>query len=483
MSALEITLTVSIIVLALYAASGFFNYRRSKSYESFFLGDRLLTSENVRNTFAGAAISISTVLVFFLTLSSQFGWQIFISPLTLIGGVLFFAHLIYPRLKTYPKLYDKLKGETEESIDTIGDLVDFFYGSKILSWVVITISGIGMLAVLIAEMMVGVSIYQEYFINPEYIIILVAATLFIYAGFGGIRAVVQTDKWQVWLLMVSLIFVVFASFYSTSLVSEENILLNIDWTPKSYMPIALILNILFVNICFLPSSLRVWQVVSASSRETGFQKGLWGATIIIAVISICAVLISMSIAIIAEGEISLVYIFEYLYSSDINWISMVIYPTFVAALISALVSTADSAILPLAQVLTSKKSENWKQKDIILKVLGLLLLVVGGYFLVTIVFNLGLVAWILTVFSVTTCIAPPVFMPLFLRERKYSSFSIGIIGTGMILGCSAALFWSVYHGNDLIWQPWNCVIGIGISTLFTLVGCFNPTNEKINEEK
>ena len=476
MSPFDITLVISIAVLAFYAMNGLRNFDNSQSFQRFFLNDRALTKANVRNTFTGAAISISTVLSFFLTLGVLFGWQIFWSPLTLVLGVVAFAHFVYPRLVVNSHLYKALRGEGEFRIDSLGDFVHFVYGSRLLSRLITFISGVGIISVLVAEMMVGVAIYKQYFLRPEYVIFIIAATLFIYTGLGGMRSVVETDRWQVWLISLSLSVTLVLLWVQESGLNPLptpgfHDLLNVStWSPKFTMPSALYFNMLVVNLCFLPSSLRVWQVVVGSARSSGFQAGLWQSTILIALVSVAGVLISRIMLGRLGHPPQLAEILGFLATSK-GWAAYVVYPFFIIALLSALVSTADSAILPLSQALASRAKENWTPSRNLFNIFILLAVAVVAFFVVTRVFNLGLVQWILTVFSVTTCIAPTVVLPLFFPNRDYSRFSLALIGFGAAGGFVVALIWSIAFGDDLALQPWNCVIGFAISLLFTLAGC------------
>ena len=476
MSPFDVTLVVSIAVLALYALNGLRHFDRSQSFVRFFLNDRLLSHGNVRNTFTGAAVSISTVLSFFLTLGVLFGWQIFWSPLTLVVGVVVFAHLVYPRLLVNTSLYQALQGTGDSKINSLGELVDFLYGSKRLALIVSGISGIGILAILVAEMMVGVTIYQQYFLRPEYIVFIIAATLFIYAGLGGMRSVVETDRWQVWLISLSLAAILVllwaeeGELNPTPTPGFHDLLLGSTWTPDLTIPLALVANMLIVNLCFLPSSLRVWQVVVASARNTRFQLGLWQATILITLISIAAVLISRVMLGRLGHQPALAEILGFLATSD-GWAAYVVYPLFITALLSALVSTADSAILPLSQAFASWQIEGWTPIRNLKNVFVLLALAVGAYFVVTRLFDLSLVAWILTVFSVTTCIAPTVVVPLFIKNKTFSRMGLALVGTGAVGGFALALIWSLVFAGDLNVQPWNCVIGFSISLVLTVVGC------------
>ena len=476
MSPFDVTLVVSIAVLAFYALNGLRHFDRSQSFTRFFLNDRRLTHGNVRNTFTGAAVSISTVLSFFLTLGVLFGWQIFWSPLTLVVGVVAFAHLIYPRLLKNAALKAALQGNGDRKVESLDGLVFFLYGSRWLARTVASISGIGVLAILVAEMMVGVTIYEQYFLRPEYIVFIIATTLFVYAGLGGMRSVVETDRWQVWLISLSLVTVTFLLWIQEGNSSPlptpgfHDLFARATWSPECSMPTALFANMLVVNLCFLPSSLRVWQVVIGSSQTSKFKLGLWQATVLISLVSVAGVLISRAMLGRLGHQPTLAEILGFLANSD-GWAAYVVYPFFIIALLSALVSTADSAILPLSQALASRRSEGWTPVRNLKNLFVLLGLAVGAYFIVTRLFDLSLVDWILTVFSVTTCIAPTAVVPLFLTERQYTKAGLTFIGAGAIGGFLVALVWSVNFAGNLSMQPWNCVVGFGISFVLTLIGC------------
>lgn len=476
MTPFDITLAVSILVLAGYVIAGIRLFASSHTYEQFFLADRSLTTENVRNTFTGAAISISTVLSFFLTLGVFFGYQIFWSPATLALGVLFFAHVIYPRLRRVDGLWSALVGEGDRKIDSLPDLVAFIYGGRAVTVIVAVLSGLGVLAVLVAEMMVGVSIYDRYFISPEYVVFIIAATLFLYAGFGGMAAVVETDRWQVRLIVISLLVVVGTLFLQERWLPDpqpspgfHDLLGRDTWEPAFQMPLALYANILIVNLCFLPSSLRVWQVVVASTKRARFQRGLWEATALIVVVSLASLVISRVISGRLDGEITLPVIFAFLADSPDAFSAYVVYPLFIVAMLSALVSTADSAIIPLAQLMSGRKAVSWARGRSWLSIAVLVAGSVALYFLVTETFGLGLVPWILTVFSVTTCIAPAILAPLFFHPRVFPWISLRSIEFGMLLGCGVAGWWSIRFGapDQIGIQAWNCVVGFSIATVFT----------------
>ncbi|MGB3454839.1 MAG: hypothetical protein WBG08_02880 [Litorimonas sp.] len=474
MTPFEITMVVSIVVMGFYAIYGLLNFKKTSSFDEFFLNDRNLSKSNVRNTFTGASISIATVLIFFLTIGINFGWVVLWSPLTLALGILAFNFLIYPRLIKNSDIWDGLQGKGEKPIRSLSDYLDHTYGSRSVTLITTSVSACGILAILIAEMMVGVQIYQEYFIQPQWIVLLLGVTLFLYAGFGGMRSVVETDMWQVLLICASVLLIVL--YVAWRAAQGENSFsvtdLLTDWTPQGPMPLSLWMNILVVNMCLLPSSLRVWQVIAASSKkETQFQKGLIESTLLILFIVIGTLLISKGvIGLTGVGNPSITSIFQFLTSSG-GLAAYVIYPLFVAALLSALVSTADSAILPLGQgTVTLLGQENrFSPRLNMFNILFWIGMTILAFYVVNEVLQMDLVGWILTVFAITTCIAPVVVAPLFRSGRTVNKAGSAIVSVGLVIALISAIAWSVAYKDNFAMISWNCVIGFSISTLATLI--------------
>lgn len=482
MSPYDVTLAVSILVLGLYALSGLKNISTATDYESFYLGSRRLNKSNVRNTFAGAAISIATVLVFFLTIGINFGWWIMWSPITLALGVAFFNYVIHPKLRENTSLNILLNDRSSRGVASLFGIIEHLYGSRTLAYVVTAISALGIVAILVAEMMVGVTIFKSYFLNPEYIVLIIAITLFFYAGLGGLKSVVQTDRVQVALIVVSLslIIISFGIIYlSEDEAKASNFLLN--WEAKFPMPASLLVNIFIVNIALLPSSLRVWQVVIATDKRTNFRAALSQATGLIVFVTVSALLIS-KLVLMESGNTpsSIAAIFDFLTSGS-PLISYTLYPLFVAALLSALISTADSSVLPLAQAIASRNKQNFSRKLNTSVIAALVIGIVVTYFLVTKFTGMTLVPWILTVFSISTSVAPVVIAPIIWPLRRPREKGSILIAMMLCLAVAVAFGWSVKFAGDLSMQPWNCMIGFLISSFGTLLGfaVFNQKNKHL----
>lgn len=476
MSPSTLAVIASALVLVGYAAIGYFQRRFDHTPLSFFLNERSLGTREVRNTFAGAAISISTVLVFFFTIGLQFGWQILLSPITLALGVLLFRHLVHPQLLKRRLVQISPEETSSLQIDSLSDVIRSLYGSRLVSVTITAISALGILAILVAELMVGVTVLQVAHIHPTLALFAIALVVLFYAGLGGMRSVVVTDRWQV-ILIVSALSLVLLGMLTKVSENVPNFLgdfLTAGWEPKFPLPAALIANITIVNLCLLPASLRVWQVVAAAKSGQTFRRGLWESTALIIFTSLCALMIGKSmIALLgpAEGEFTTDQLFKYLESAG-GVVSYVFYPLFVVAMLSALISTADSAVLPLAQSLHATRSAKFNYALNLTIIASLLGVSIGAYFFVTRILNMGVVNWILTVFSITTIIAPAIVIPLFGAQKSLTKTGGVILSVGLLIACAAALTWSAKHSDDISTQPWNCAIGVAIATAATAISLF-----------
>ena len=488
MTPFEITMIVSILVMGFYGLYGLLSFKRTSSFDEFFLNNRKLTKSNVRNTFTGASISIATVLIFFLTIGIAFGGWIFWSPLTLAIGILAFNYIVYPKITSNKKVISALRGEAAVPIRSLSDFLRYMYDSSFVASMTTFVSACGILSILVAEMMVGVEIYKEYFLQPEWIVLMLGITLFLYAGFGGMKSVVETDRWQVYLICISIFLIVVYISQRIFVLPEEtetSITLNdlfLDWTPQAKMPASLWANMLVVNLCLLPSSLRVWQVLAASSKQGKFQRGLFESALIIVAIVVGTLVISKGIiGLTGQPNQSISSIFLFLTDSG-GWAAFIIYPIFVAAMLSALVSTADSAILPLSQGTVSffGKEETFSIKWNMLNILGWILATIFAFWLVKYVLKMDLVNWILTVFSITTCVAPVVVIPLFFKDRKLTKAGNALVGGGIIAALIAAICWSVFFRQDFAMISWNCVIGFGISLILTMTAFWFLSNHDVS---
>lgn len=444
----------SAIVLVFFLIQGILRFKEIKSSKTYFLIDRNLGGEEYGNTFAAASTSLATVLYFFVTLGVQDGLYILWSPFTYALGGLFFVKYLLPKIEQLD--YFKESTEQTDFSSTLGKFLFFRYKSSLIEYSVLLVTFLGMMSILLIELFVGVTIFSIY-LKPEYVdyaLILIAFIVFCYSSLGGFPAVVRTDKLQLKLIIVStillLLFLIIyiydfdlsvpsGSFFPRSLIFDNGIILSYP----------LLLNIFFVNLLLIPSLLRTWQMNASVSKSkevsVGIRKGIILTTLLTTIFILIGILF-YKVAFV-DSEISLNGLLIALASIDSFGTSYIIFPLFFAACLAALLSTADSAILPITQTIYSdflkKNQSEWKTTRV--TIINLVILIVGLslYFVVFRLLKFDIINWLFTIFSFLIVIAPVIIYAVagnskFLQSRfgKISAFIAIWIGLGIAISLS-----------------------------------------------
>lgn len=464
MTPLEINLLVSVGVIIFFLIQGLMSFRRNQTEQSYFLMNRQLSTEEFSYSFAAASTSLATVLFFFTVLGLNFGLYIFYAPLTYFIGVLIFNKILLPKL-FQQGYFDNSRTVSSTNISavgtTLGNYLMFRLNSKLIKYTVIILTLIGMFSILLIELYVGVNIFSVYF-KPEYSsIALVGLTLvvFLYTGFGGFEAVVRTDKLQYRLILgATLIFLgwlIFELFEkSISLNSNDFFGIQLPLSQGIALPYPLLFNILAVNILLIPAMLRTWQMASASGNlETVKQGNLSGAKmtfLLTAAFVLIGILFFKYVFPIApnEGEPSLLMMFQKLQSFPDTVGPFVIFPIFFAACLAALISTADSALMPIMQSLvqdfgTTKPNRAFPLRKLVAVCVILFALTLGLYFIVFKVLQFDLISWLYTIFSFLIICSPLIFFTVLAPQNilekpatKYFLFFVLVIGFAIAIGLS-----------------------------------------------
>lgn len=365
MSPHVVALGAMLVILVAYGSTGIMNSVSLRSYESYFLADRQVSSSHVSATFAAGGISVGTVLLFFLVLGTPFGWQVLWAPVTFIIGYYLFIKYILSHLSdlNYIGLGEPGEKSFEENVSpdinifapsgTLGEIIRIRYDSKLVSTIVLSSAFLGMLCIIVSETYISVELFRPFFLEPELSLFLVAAVLFAYAGFGGLRAVLVTDRWQLWLISLALLALLgVVSFawlgYDTAQSATQTENGNNPGSARVTMPVAIWLNMLVVNVCYTPALLRTWQVLAASKDANVARRGLMVSLGYIVVISLVAIAIGTLYFQSMHPELKpeLAAIFEFLVTTN-SFTGYVVYPLLVVGLFAALLSTVDSALLPI----------------------------------------------------------------------------------------------------------------------------------------
>lgn len=469
-----ITFLAVLAVLCFFLVYGLLNYSTTQTEESYFLINRSLKSKEYAGSFAAASTSLATVLLFFVVLGVDNGLYILISPISFYLGIKFFNSKILPNLEKYKYIGNNSSPESLGT--TVGNFIKERFNSKAVKSVIVFVTLLGIVSILLIELYIGINIF-ELFIKPEYkeyALIVIAIVAFIYTGFGGLSAVIKTDQKQYWyMLIVAITLILWLLF------AQENTLEISNFFPELIpinvgllLPWPLLLNIVFVNFFLTTSLLRNWQLTAASSTakqvEKGLNKGLW----LTVILSLCFIVFGIIyFNVFPDTPKSLNGILQSLSNSDSKVASFVLLPLFFTACLTALLSTVDSALMPILQSVFQDMGFCKKQKGS-LKYFGttlvILVITIGFYFLVFKVLKFNPINWLFTLFSVVNIAAPAIILGCIGNKKIIQTK--GMIATTIIAticGLLVVFLISIFGNN--IGSHWIVQLNSPIGTTATII--------------
>ena len=249
--------------------------RRIKSLTSYFLADRNLDESSLSNTIAASGLSNGTVALAYLQIFPSFGYWTFIAFAANFAGHILFISLINKVTKT--KSFDI------GQFTTVGDLVFGSTESNRLSNLVDSITFISFLAALLVELVIGAQLFVALLPDlpfAEYIGFLVTSSIIVlYIVTGGFIATVESDSWQMRIILSSSIcFVIFLLVFFFYTDSSKFIESSFSFDGGGLAPNTTIIlwaiNTIFLSVLFPIGQLTSWQRI-ASTQEDKRIKGLW----------------------------------------------------------------------------------------------------------------------------------------------------------------------------------------------------------------
>lgn len=439
----------AIIILCIFIFIGLYSFKKNNSYSKYFLADKSLKyKENMMSYFARFT-SLATVLSFFIIFSSREGVYIAIAPITVLLGVLLFNKLT--------KNFDERYTEKHSSIFSY---LNEYYQDKFLSTLLLSFFVISMLLILLVELYVGVKALQVLLPIKNanlFSLLLIGFIVFSYVAFGGMRSIIATDKVQSYILLVFCIVTLvilfsklpelqYSNFFPRKMISMDDLIF--------ILPATLMLNIVFINLFLFPSLYSTWQIKFSSFSNNNFLKGNKMGGISVAIIWVIFIIIGLLLT--QEFE-HIPYDFDKLLilvsSSDNLLFSYLIFPLLVIASISALLSTADSNILPIIQMVYDKKYLE-KRFSISIPVVittSLFAMIFFLYYIMFIWLEFDFIKAMFSVFGFSIIATPIIMWAIIFPENKITSHKSFYFRASLLLGLSIhILLLSTGHLNNSI---------------------------------
>ncbi len=324
--------------------------RDKLTVNNFLISNRSLSGKAYANTYYATNVSLSGNIIFFLAAHQLYGWMMGLAVVVYTIVQLYILHSV-----------KKLQINFDE-ISTVSDLwYSVFPSSKVakaMSYCIV----IGCLLGVFLELYVGSAILSvllpdtaAYKAGSFFVLGLLVIS---YVYFGGYKAIIKTDKWQVYLLLMSVVTLILfvatapsiGEAVNTSFVSK---VLGHQETGSSFYIFLFWVCTLNVLLCIIDISTwqRINAVVSISEARKELIKGLWKFALIFGGPMICIVVLG------AKGySFSDMPAFLNIIYSESGQFSYIVFPLVVVGFSAALFSTADTVLISAAYGLCDKNT-------------------------------------------------------------------------------------------------------------------------------
>lgn len=442
MDPLTVTALVSLVALVYFVYVGINKYAEIENASQFFLCAKSMRRKEFSASFAASSTSLATALIFFVTLGATFGLPVLLAPVTYFLGAYVMSRFLNR---------ESIQATVREGTSLM-QFLNVATGSPTVSFIICLVPALGVLSILLIEFYVGVSIFSVFAAqgtaNVQLTLALLSVLIMIYTAIGGFPAVVKTDAVQLNLIWLGALAVFLLCLFHY-LTAETQA--SIDWAPNPLfgngfilLPAAITFNVVVINAFLQFTQLRTWQMIAASRSSgevrTGLLRGAFSVALLWTVFALVGILARPVLGIDTSSIDSFL---RSMNASPNLLIAYIALPIFFVACMSALVSTADSALLPLSQFVNERMGTN--QNNLLtprIIIVVFVLLVNVMYHLVFNVLKYDFLQLLFTIFGLVIVTGPviilAIFRPSVLKTRGSGVFAIAsvYIGAAIIVGFS-----------------------------------------------
>lgn len=454
-SIIEITKFISIFCLAIMFIFYYYHARAlsKKVYTlgDFTLGDRTITAIPFSNTMSASCVSLAVVIVFFVETQADYGLLLILDTIFYLSGQLLFHYTIKKVSKKVPQ------------ISSITELWYYLFSDTKLTHLISIIIITSIIAALFVEIYIGSVIVSTLFPDNNFyqslayfgIGLLVVQTV----KLGGFSAVVYTDTWQFWLIVLASVSVFIAALVLEPTYTNYDldiVINNIFSFKESHLNAFLFLCWLLVTDLLLPfSQLSNWQRIAATeSLETAW-KGLISSLWKIGFIT----LIPLTSFILIRAKGYQYYTLDELLNIiliHIQYAKIILLPLIIIGFAAALLSTADTLVVAFIYALSDQRllgsnlnninSSVPLKKKINVIVYVLLLILTFAYTTNNTICSDLFLPVVFALFSQTTILTPLICYALFYAYNFYPSTPFHSKNLFIFL----TLAWSIIIGGSVL---------------------------------
>jgi Na+/proline symporter len=264
-------LVISSYVFYLYARRV---NKSSLTLDSFMLADSSLSKRQFSNTWVASCFSLAMNVMFLLSSSNHYGLWILIAPTTYISGYILFNYVV------------KNSNVDLRESRTLADFFYVIYPSISIARLVTALTLGAYVLLLFLELYMG-TVVMTVFLGNDAVdktigFFSIGLLVLMYVRLGGYKAIVKTDKWQLFLIMLAIgsifVFGLFAHGVNDHSVGE--IISSISKSKEEPLSLAIFMTWLATsNLIFAFSQLSNYQRVAATTSKDvswlGVLHGSW----------------------------------------------------------------------------------------------------------------------------------------------------------------------------------------------------------------
>lgn len=455
-------LLLSLFTLFVFFVIGYYKRREISTVDDYFLYGRGLDSKGYSATFVATSISLATVLFFFLDFSGPLGLALLLSPLMYCLGCYVFLKIL-PRLKDLGYL---------ENGTTLHNFIGQSFGSPALRISAAIVSMLGYIGILIIEIHVGICIFKIFDTSQTWILLagfFILSLVFVYTYLGGYRAVVDTDKIQLTLIAFGSVFsLAYLAYLHITTEVKVNVFSFEKLAPFPWLlPLPFIVVMVLGNVPFqflrMSNWLRAAAVNDLKATQSGLKKSIvftFLAWVFFSFIGLLFFGINPDSTGNGQAGIGLLTLLR---DASGLFSSYVAFPLLFVGMIAAMVSTADSVLMPIltsyifdfryheklhTNELNALKQVDSKINNAALKCARLaipmfLLLAVGIYFTLTELVGFEFVDLLFVFFNQQLVLFPVVVLSLRGNIHEAKPFAVGAL-FGLWIGWCVAWGFAIY---------------------------------------
>ena len=339
----------------LFSSYVFYRYAKKVNSEEltlngFMCADGNLNKSQFSNTFAASSFSLGMTVMYLMGNASFLGWFLLVSPATYLIGHYLFIYLV------------KEANFDIKKCRTLSDLVYLIFPSKKIAFLITAMTLSSYIMLVFIELYIG-SVLFAFFLPSNMLyqtiaFLLIGVLVLSYVRLGVYKAIVQTDKWQLFLMMSAIgsicCYGIIAPIKNNA--SLNQLFLNTtNYSADNWFVLVFIIWLTLINSVFGITQISNWQRVAATESAevslSGMVHSSWKVLTLLLLTIIGFILIN------AKGyQIQSLTQYLNLVKTSGGISSYLLFPVMIVGMASMVFSSADVALIAIGYTLTDQNS-------------------------------------------------------------------------------------------------------------------------------